>query len=257
MKHLMTSTVALAAALAASGCATNSASTPPVTPPVNRYELGDAVTTTFDPAANTVTVQRGATSVQMDLNAASTNREIYLVGGGAAPLFTSAVLTRYTPNSSAGLATVYYTDDNNGALAGAYTTRNTPGQMPTAGSAMFTGDYTGFRVDPAGVGQDWISGDATLNVDFANATIDGVVANRSGIDPYADLILETTALSPDGSFAGATSGGNRIAVFNTTSPGNYGGFVLEQGGSGLVGAVGLDHSSPVTTSTEYGAFYGQ
>ena len=253
MKHLMTYTLALAAALATSGCATNSAPTPPV----NRYELGDAVTTTFDPATNTVTVQQGATSVQMGLNVASANSATYLLGGGAGPLFTSAVLARYTPDTGAGRATAYYTDDNNGALAGAYTTRNTPGQMPTAGSAMFAGDYTGFRVDPAGVGQDWISGDATLNVDFANATIDGVVANRGGLDPYADLILQTTALSPDGSFAGATSGGNRIAVFNTASPGNYGGFVLEQGGSGLVGAVSLNHSGIFTISTEYGAFYAQ
>ncbi len=111
--------------------------------------------------------------------------------GTGAPTITSAFVTGYrTPTAS----------------------------VPTSGTATYTGSVEGRLMSAnansyLGVGVDWLSGDATLQADFASGDISGNLTNMTGPGGAWNSVSLLGAIS-GGDFTGTTAA--------TTSPGTVG-----------------------------------
>ncbi len=167
---------------------------------------------------------------------------------------------------------------------GAAFSRLTETTLPLTGSATFEGDYISMIVpnDLEAVTPDIerlaISGDITLNADFASALISGDITDRrfvdllpdgeeitNGIilveeisfpDQIADISLVSTAIDDTGAFTGVASAGESLVDGSnvTTEDGIFSGLIAGADASEAVGSVSLTHTFEDQTFTELGSF---
>jgi len=125
--------------------------------------------------------------------------------------------------------------------------RRSAAELPLTGSAEFNGDYVGFTPTRR------VNGRASLDVDFAAATISGSITNRvlrlkpdntlDAVNPLSTLDLGSATISNAGRFSGATTGGeivNGQIVWNPAT-GSFAGLIGGATGNEAVGTVSVDH----------------
>jgi hypothetical protein len=147
--------------------------------------------------------------------------------------------------------------------------RDSQSVLPTSGQGTFTGEYRGvigadgasFNGHAAGA-QVAITGASSLTANFQTSRISGSITNRQtllangGTDmTFGDVTLADTAINGSGAFSGTATGG--AATGDTTSGGAYQGLIGGANGTGVAGALAMDHQIGGTTFTELGVFTGK
>ncbi|MEL7092266.1 MAG: thymidylate synthase [Pseudomonadota bacterium] len=172
---------------------------------------------------------------------------------------------------------------NGGSIYGSTTTdfdlttvAEDTGLVTYAGSYVGVTDIRGDGTDLATVGGTVdpailpnqaapVTGDIFINVDFSDATLEGIITNRV-LDPadsllgpgqttlnVPDIVLLPTGISNDGSFAGDVAIGGGTSLDDT---GDYGGIFGGDEGQAVAGGIYIvDHLvSSTATEEEYGIF---
>lgn len=164
---------------------------------------------------------------------------LYLTDGGDLELYSQdQLVSSLIPSGGLNYAAYGFwsvpdgaSDIDVGFFAGGYATHN--GDMPTMGTASFSGAANGFSVASDGNAADVI-GNASMTVDFAAGTLTGAMTNmRSGADlpdafnsstPWNDVgfsgTLTDNAFSAD---ASVTSSPNNAAALDADAAGNING----------------------------------
>jgi hypothetical protein len=145
-------------------------------------------------------------------------------------------------------------------FAGSFFERQGDTLVPTSGSANYTGDYVAWIADDGTYfGRFLITGDASMDVDFESASIEGTITNRvdhfNASNTLGDVEFETTSIV-DGGFAGTTSGGAFDTAGATASAGEYGGLLTGSDGQEVVGGVQILHEN-AGSLIETGAFIAE
>jgi len=139
-------------------------------------------------------------------------------------------------------------------LTAAQYQRLTAGPVAQSGVVNLSGNYIAFLTNPVDDTLTFIAdGDAALTVNLNNATVSGEVTNRilrnkDTIVPIgttlADLTLNSTNLSSNGTFEGSTSGGGFPASAVTDA--SYQGLIAGPNSEEAVGVVTLRHLTAAT-----------
>ena len=146
------------------------------------------------------------------------------------------------------------------AYSGAAFARSTAAEVPTTGSATYSGNYAGLISDGAGVASV-MSGNVALSANFAGSTVSGAISNReeTSRDGTRGSISSPKSLDlagiigAAGNFSGTATGGE-FADGTTTSGGQFVGMFGGDGGNEAVGAVTIEHQDG-GTYTEVGVFF--
>ncbi len=248
---------------------------PSVTNDIPTALAGDVTRVTYDPAAMTLTVE-GLTLDDIPFSATYARRPGKDVAGYEAYTTQNDGLDRHSTayvaqsnNAGAVRASVVSTGGpRNRVFAGGFYERDggytPPAVSPTSGLVSYAGSYVGLtNVD--GDGSDLIpvapgtppelipseaaeiTGDAFLQADFADNSVEGNITNRVLVDrgtPLGSIVLVQTGIEADGTFSGtqveydllAYPGENVVG----TDIGDYGGIFGGPDASGVAGIVQLD-----------------
>jgi len=160
--------------------------------------------------------------------------------------------------------------DGGDFFTGAFFARTAESDMPTTGSATFTGDYVGMLVaedTQASAFGAGFTGTASLTVDFEDATVSGSITDRSLVSlitdddfpdtSVADVTLVGTTLSETGSFTGQVTGGAYSSGTSTSAvapTSTYSGLIGGPAADEAVGAVEMTHILDSNNTLEIGAF---
>ncbi len=208
-------------------------------------------------------------------------------GGTDEPIELALAFAGSTGSATASVGTLIIVGSEINSLAeadfttGAAFSRLTETTLPLTGSATFEGDYISVvlpndleAVNP-NIDTLAISGDITLNADFANAVISGDITDRRFVDllaeeenvgggiilaeaadQIADVSLASTAIDDTGAFTGLASAGVSIVDGSevTTEDGVFSGLIAGTDATEAVGAVSLTHTLEGQTFTELGSF---
>ena len=147
--------------------------------------------------------------------------------------------------------------------AGAFFSRTSQTDLPTSGTAMYTGDYAGvlrlvenglLGTSTAGL----VSGDVDLTADFGANAISGTITNRvrrrtdsnvaSLLHFASDITIDPSTINPDGSFDLNLSGGaigpiGSPAKLKTASAHLGKGLISGPTGNEVVGGISLTHKN--------------
>jgi len=128
-------------------------------------------------------------------------------------------------------------------------------ELPLTGNATYTGEYVGFLTSLNNNEADAVfMGDVNLAVDFAAATVQGSITNRTthspaDLTPHAteastDVTLDQTTLTSSGAYTGTASGGtfsiNSGATVYSMKSGAYQGVVSGASAGETVGGVSIE-----------------
>lgn len=155
--------------------------------------------------------------------------------------------------------------DNGSQVAGVEFHRNGYANIPSSGTASYSGAYGGIITDQNGNlnGNGAVSGSVALQADFGAATVNGSITNRNFYGnadtstPTAtlgDLSLSGGAIDGNGFFKGTATGGAATTFTDTTSQGIFTGEFGGATGNEAVGAVQINHTTSAGTFVETGAF---
>ena len=268
MKHVLIISLPLCVLTACSGGGGGTATAPTVvTVPALSQTAGDTeVAVEVSPGGDTITVTKsGGPEATSTLSApdVGTYRTVFDDVGDYTFAFVST-----GDGSVAGGATY---EDGAEQTHGVFYERIGDTDLPTTGSATFTGDYLAMLIDPATGGTligAGITGNASLTVDFAESTVSGEITDRgvyslvsgdpfgsvSGVDP---MMLELTSLSATGTFIGDASGGaitSGMSVSTISASSFYSGLVAGADAGEAVGAVSALHTLGLEQFLEIGTF---
>ncbi|MEM9579920.1 MAG: hypothetical protein AAF891_04475 [Pseudomonadota bacterium] len=236
------------------GSATASVTTRTIT----AFQGGSFLSANYDPVTGLFTANIGGTGVQLS------RFQTADYGSMLAMRDAMGVHNAYFAEGS-GTQVVAYS----GGLAGQVTqvagfARSADTELPLTGSASFSGQYAGFTPTRR------VNGDVSLAVDFAGATVAGSISNRvfrqrpdnafDATNPLSTLVLEQAALRPDGTFAGATGGGQIVNGQQLWNPatGTFAGLIGGATGTEAVGTVTLQHNAPSGARIEeIGGFFAR
>ncbi len=256
----------LAASLALTGCgssiATSSTSTATVGA-VGYAASGDMASASYDSASDTLTITgipfdngvAGATYIRdaaQDVN----GYKAYVNTNGARDYVALwGVSNAGTGSVSAGVVATgdYHDHGYNGATYG----RDGTTAIPTSGIATYTARYAGLLTTEAALGVEQTSGDITIDIDFTDASVEGIMTNHvneTTTTAMDDVELATGSLV-DGSFSGVTYSVTPTAPVTPSHPtpnGIYEGIVGGSTGGEIAGIIII--GSGTTATRETGAF---
>lgn len=265
MKHIFVFAISSSVIVGLSACGGSSTSSPPpVLLPVKT--VSGTTPTAYDPAAGTLVLN----------GAAVTNpRLTEVVSNGEASVFSNVGLTTYSAiaqnNDVFALATA---EDAGGTdLRGFTYGRRVTTELPTIGSATYSGDYAGmFMEDAGGTGQNifaTVDGDVAMAVDLAGKTFTGSITNRqaynvSGIaapasTSFADAMITGGTIAADRTFSATVTGGERTysgGTYTTTAGSTIGVFGGATGNA-VAGVVTINQAFPdagAAPNSEIGSF---
>jgi hypothetical protein len=226
-------------------------------------QIPAGLSVTYDPAAETVTVDDGTGPVTLDYALTQGPRDdpgrFYYYA-----ISSQEFIARQETTSGRGLAMFVRLPGS--GMAGAIVSRVSDTEMPVSGSAAFTGSYIGGLFDEAAVMQFLIQrGKVTLMADFEAAAISGEITDRTIPGMVAAPVRLGQATIADGDFAGTTTGGavealvrpNLTIPGTSAAPGTYSGLFTGADGQEIVGSVAIPHLSSGNLLTEYGAFVAE
>lgn len=192
----------------------------------------------YDESADTILVSApgGSATLMREVSIERNDIRIYENGGVITALAIS--------NSGAGSA---FLVTGIPELSGTLVSRIEDTEMPTSGTASFSGDYTGFLVNPVDhTLAAFFSGQANLEANFGDMTIDGIINDRIMFGPIPettsdDVELSKTVITGTGSFVGVATGGAVRFPGASSSPGLYSGLIVGSDGQEVVGDLLIPH----------------
>ena len=166
-------------------------------------------------------------------------------------------------SSGSGEAFLVNSTENGYEAAATFLNRLETPNLPTSGTASFSGDYSGVvfeNDDEDSVWHDIITGDATLDANFSDSTVSGSIINRDS-DETGDrdnVTLSVSSIS-NGAFSGTASGGgggspNGIYV---VSDGTYEGMFTGADASEVIGSINIPMTSDEYSGFEMGIFIAE
>ena len=157
-------------------------------------------------------------------------------------------------SSGSGEAFLVNSTENGYEAAATFLNRLETPNLPTSGTASFSGDYSGVyfeNMEEDSVWMEIITGDVTLDANFSDSTVSGSIINR-GSDVMGDLDLDNVTLSAssisNGAFSGTASDdgdGNYVV-----SDGTYEGMFTGAVGSEVIGSINI----PTINASPNGGF---
>ncbi len=212
------------------------------------------VTVDYDEATNVLTVTDGVTTRELAARA-------FYDTPGFAGYYVSSTGQHYgsgaETSSGGGRVAVVTSPSTSLSVSGAFMERTGDTVVPVTGTATYTGDYASWFVTASGLsGSRLVTGAATLNVDFADSSVDGMITDRENhfsSETFADIVLVEGSIV-DGQFSGTTTGGGSSIAGATAAAGEYLGLLTGANAEEAVGGVHLTHTISGTDYVETGAF---
>ncbi len=237
-----------AAALTLAGCGAGTQTPVATTQDIGTLPSGIVATTG---PGNTIVLSIDGVDVATFADSGAFNSRFRLYTSG-----DQRVLLGYAP-SGQGQALVISSPTAELGLAGIQFRRFVETELPSGGSAAFSGNYASFLVNSDLEFFGAVDGDFALTADFANASISGQITNRVGIGFTAtDIVLAPTAITSAGAFTGAATGGDIVGQ-TVTSGGSYSGLIVGSNGTDVVGGLVLGHQFGLDQLSEIGGFAGE
>ncbi len=239
-------------ALALAGCAGGSGAGDPTYGPAGLFVgNGPPVSVTYDD--DTLTISDGTDDVTLE-RAPDVAQLARFRGYFATNQATGVVAT-----TQSGEGAVWIMSWREKGLEGTYHTRLGDTQLPTGGSASYSGEYAAILTTTVNtVYGPVLRGDVTLDANFADNTISGLITERRAVNGIVNL--EDTELRPgmigNGAFSGETSGGRALGTpfITRVGDGSYQGLFTGPDGEEAVGSVVIPHMFGSAQMTERGAF---
>lgn len=246
------SKTAAMSALALAGCAGGSGAGDPTYGPAGLFVgNGPPVSVTYDD--ETLTISDGTDDVTLE-RAPDVAQLARFRGYFATNQATGVVATT---QSGEGAVWVMWWGEK--GLVGTHHARLGDTQLPTGGSASYSGEYAAVLTTSENtLFGPVLRGDVTLDANFADNTISGLITERRAVSSIVNL--EDTELRPgtigNGAFSGETSGGRALDApfIVSVGDGTYEGLFTGPDGEEAVGSVVIPHVFSGQAVTERGAF---
>ena len=234
---------ALASGTILAGCASG-----PVLEQRIGQALPDDVTASYDSSADTVIVTRnGATTALANSGASygSTTSYNNLANGSFA--------LRQTTASGKGEVMTITSSDAGLGIVGVIATRAEAVEVPSSGTADYSGEYTGLVATVADKeAVSVVTGTTCLTAVFGAGSIGGAIVGRTGT--LADITIPSMPILSGGTFSGTVSGGEDVAIGDFTSNGQISGMFADVAAGEIVGGLRLDHTISGVGYYEVGGF---
>ena len=165
-------------------------------------------------------------------------------------------------SSGSGEAFLVNSTENGYEAAATFLNRLETPNLPTSGTASFSGDYSGVffgNEDEDSVWYQNITGDVTLDANFSDSTVSGSITNR--INGYGGVEQDDVALSvssiSNGAFSGTASGGGGGNQNNVASDGTYEGMFTGADATEVIGSINIPMTSDSHVGFEMGIFIAE
>ena len=157
-------------------------------------------------------------------------------------------------SSGSGEAFLVNSTENGYEAAATFLNRLETPNLPTSGTASFSGDYSGVyfaNMEEDSVWMDIITGDATLDANFSDSTVSGSIINRDSVESgdLDNVTLSASSIS-NGAFSGTASGGGDGDGNYVASDGTYEGMFTGAVGSEVIGSINI----PIINASPNGGF---
>ena len=172
------------------------------------------------------------------------------------------ILLRGETSSGSGEAFLVNSTENGYEAAATFLNRLETTNLPTSGTASFSGDYSGVffgNEDEDSVWYQNITGDVTLDANFSDSTVSGSITNR--INGYGGVEQDDVALSvssiSNGAFSGTASGGGGGNQNNVASDGTYEGMFTGADATEVIGSINIPMTGDSRVGFEMGIFIAE
>jgi len=259
MKNCLTLSALLASFAALSACGGNTADP-------NAIQSGENVgnlAVSYNEVDNTLTVTDGVVEYTYVQNSDGDNGAI---AGFEKPVNDDGWLDyslRGETSSGSGEAFMVNSTENGYEAAATFLNRLETPNLPTSGTASFSGDYSGVyfgNEDEDSVWYENITGDVTLDANFSDSTVSGSITNR--INSYEDTAVhDDVALSvssiSNGAFSGTASGGGGGDDNYVASDGTYEGMFTGADATEVIGSINIPMTGDSYVGFEMGIFIAE
>ena len=262
MKNSLTLSALLASFAALSACGSK------LDP--NAIQSGENVgnlAVSYNEVDNTLTVTDGVVEYTYARDSEGDNRAIAGFKRSSADSRNDYALRGET-SSGSGEAFLVNSTENGYEAAATFLNRLETPNLPTSGTASFSGDYSGvvFENDNEdSVWKDIITGDATLDANFSDSTVSGSIINRDS-DETGDrdnVTLSVSSIS-NGAFSGTASGGGGgdggpgfSGANFVRGDGTYEGMFTGADASEVIGSINIPMTNDRYSGFEMGIFIAE
>ena len=237
MKNCLTLSALLASFAALSACGNK------LDP--NATQSGENVgnlSVSYNEVNNTLTVTDGVVEYTYARDSEGDNRAIAGFKRSSADSRNDYALRGET-SSGSGEAFLVNSTENGYEAAATFLNRLETPNLPTSGTASFSGDYSGVyfaNMEEDSVWMDNITGDATLDANFSDSTVSGSIINRDSVESgdLDNVTLSASSIS-NGAFSGTASGGGDGDGNYVASDGTYEGMFTGAVGSEVIGSINI------------------
>jgi hypothetical protein len=171
-------------------------------------------------------------------------------------------------SSGSGEAFLVNSTENGYEAAATFLNRLETPNLPTSGTASFSGDYSGVvfeNDDEDSVWHDIITGDATLDANFSDSTVSGSIINRdSDLTGDRDNVTLSVSSISNGAFSGTASGGGGgdagpgfSGANFVRGDGTYEGMFTGADASEVIGSINIPMTSDGYSGFEMGIFIAE
>ena len=164
-------------------------------------------------------------------------------------------------SSGSGEAFLVNSTENGYEAAATFLNRLETPNLPTSGTASFSGDYSGVvfeNDDEDSVWHDIITGDATLDANFSDSTVSGSIINRdSDLTGDRDNVTLSVSSISNGAFSGTASGGGGGDDNYVASDGTYEGMFTGADATEVIGSINIPMTSDSHVGFEMGIFIAE
>ena len=198
----------------------------------------------YNEVNNTLTVTDGVVEYTYARDSEGDNRAIAGFKRSSADSRNDYALRGET-SSGSGEAFLVNSTENGYEAAATFLNRLETPNLPTSGTASFSGDYSGVyfaNKEEDSVWWDIITGDVTLDANFSDSTVSGSIINRDSVESgdLDNVTLSASSIS-NGAFSGTASGGgggdgdgNYVA-----SDGTYEGMFTGADATEVIGSINI------------------
>ena len=215
----------------------------------------------YNEVNNTLTVTDGVVEYTYARDSEGDNRAIAGFKRSSADSRNDYALRGET-SSGSGEAFLVNSTENGYEAAATFLNRLETPNLPTSGTASFSGDYSGVyfgNEDEDSVWYEIITGDVTLDANFSDSTVSGSITNR--INDFAVAVHDDVALSvssiSNGAFSGTASGGGGGDDNYVASDGTYEGMFTGADATEVIGSINIPMTGDSYVGFEMGIFIAE
>ena len=171
-------------------------------------------------------------------------------------------------SSGSGEAFLVNSTENGYEAAATFLNRLETPNLPTSGTASFSGDYSGVyfaNMEEDSVWMEIITGDVTLDANFSDSTVSGSIINRdSDLTGDRDNVTLSVSSISNGAFSGTASGGGGgdggpgfSGANFVRGDGTYEGMFTGADASEVIGSINIPMTSDGYSGFEMGIFIAE